>query len=224
MDNKGWARIELPMQHNEVRTEVRQFLGLWIPVEILRLDITPTEKLLWADIHSFTGRNASFFKSNARIAQEYGISVRTASRSVTALVERGLITSQTDGRMRTLRSRLDNVSMQPSQIDYPAEPNCLHSNTGESTKRKQVSRAKPNNRQDVYIFFNEMGLDSGEADKFVDYYEANGWKQGRGKSIKDWKAAARNWNRNAKQWNNKPRGFNAGNFTTNGAIDFVTGG
>lgn len=212
------------MQHNKVHTEVRQFLGLWIPVEVLRLDISPTEKLLWADIHSFTGRNASFFKSNARIAEEYGISERTASRSVSTLVERGLITSETDGRMRTLRSRLDNVSMQPRQNGDPASPNCLHSITGESTKRKQISGAKPTNRQDVYIFFNEMGLDSGEADKFVDYYEANGWKQGRGKSIKDWKAAARNWNRNAKQWNNKPRGFNAGNFTTDGAIDFVTGG
>ena len=60
---------------------------------------------------------------------------------------------------------------------------------------------------------------------FFDYYESNGWKQGRGKAIKNWKAPPpRNWQRNAKQWATKSRGFDAGNFSTNGAIDFVVNG
>jgi hypothetical protein len=32
-----------------------------------------------------------------------------------------------------------------------------------------------------------------EADKFLDYYTANGWMQGENKPIKDWQAACRNW-------------------------------
>ena len=34
------------------------------------------------------------------------------------------------------------------------------------------------------------------ADQFIDHYDANGWVQGKGKPIRDWKAAVRTWERN----------------------------
>jgi hypothetical protein len=43
-----------------------------------------------------------------------------------------------------------------------------------------------------------------EADSLLDHYTANGWSQGRGKPIKDWKAACRNWIRNALKGNFSP--------------------
>ena len=202
----------------------RQFKGIWIPVEVLEMDLPAVAKLLWADIHSFTGREASFFKSNERIAEEYQCSQRTISRAVAVLKERGLIDVSTDGRRRMCQARLDNLSRQGRQNGEAGSPKCLHSKQYREQPSKQISRAKPNSRQEVYIYFNELGLDTGEADKFVDYYESNGWKQGRGKAIKDWQAAACNWKRNAEQWKQKPRGFNAGNFTADGAIDFVVNG
>ena len=215
------------MQYDQVPTEVkqqRQFKGLWVPVEILELDMTAIAKLLWADIHSFTGKESCFFKCNETVAREYGVSQRSISRAVSELKERELITVQSDGRLRKCRSRLDKLSMQTRQIGEADLTDCLYREQKREQPRKQVSRAKPNSRDEVHIYFNELGLDMSEGDRFVDYYESNGWKQGRGKTIKDWKAAARNWQRNAKQWNTKPRGFNAGNFTTDGAIDFVTNG
>lgn len=36
------------------------------------------------------------------------------------------------------------------------------------------------------------GLSPSEAQKFINYYDSNGWKVGRN-SMKDWKAAVRNW-------------------------------
>lgn len=38
-----------------------------------------------------------------------------------------------------------------------------------------------------------------DVERFVDYYTANGWVQGKGKPIKDWKACVRTWERNTKQ-------------------------
>ena len=38
-----------------------------------------------------------------------------------------------------------------------------------------------------------------DADRFVDFYTANGWTQGRGKPIKDWKACVRTWERSDRE-------------------------
>ena len=38
-----------------------------------------------------------------------------------------------------------------------------------------------------------------DAERFFDFYSANGWVQGRGKPIRDWKAAVRTWERAAGQ-------------------------
>jgi hypothetical protein len=46
----------------------------------------------------------------------------------------------------------------------------------------------------------EIITDRFEAEKYLDYYNSNGWIVGRSK-MKDWKAAARNWLRNKKKFN-----------------------
>ena len=38
-----------------------------------------------------------------------------------------------------------------------------------------------------------------DAERFFDFYSANGWVQGRGKPIRDWKAAVRTWEQTAGQ-------------------------
>lgn len=41
------------------------------------------------------------------------------------------------------------------------------------------------------------------AERFIDYYEANGWKVGKN-SMKDWKAAIRTWEKNDGNFSNRP--------------------
>ena len=58
----------------------------------------------------------------------------------------------------------------------------------------RASRFTPPSVDEVraYCLERKNGIDP---ERFVDFYAANGWKQGRGKPIVDWKAAVRTWER-----------------------------
>lgn len=90
------------------------------------------------------------------------------------------------------------------------ENNNIYNITGEEktesdeAKKKKKKFVRPG-VDDVDSFFKENGFDFNtrdQAERFVDYYEANGWTQGKScKPLKSWKAAARNWARNVRSWN-----------------------
>ena len=62
------------------------------------------------------------------------------------------------------------------------------------TDKPPRSRFVPPSVDEVRAYCEERnnGID---AAAFVDFYTANGWKQARGKSIVDWRAAVRTWER-----------------------------
>ena len=57
--------------------------------------------------------------------------------------------------------------------------------------------------EEVRAYCLERG-NSVDAQKFVDYYESNGWRVGRN-PMKDWKAAVRTWERNSDGRNDAPK-------------------
>ncbi len=56
------------------------------------------------------------------------------------------------------------------------------------------TRFVPPTVEEVKVYCSER-KNTVNAERFFDFYSANGWKQGRGKSIVDWKAAVRTWER-----------------------------
>lgn len=66
------------------------------------------------------------------------------------------------------------------------------------------SRFVPPTVEEVQAYIDEQGYTGVSAAAFVDYYTANGWVQGKGKPIKDWKAAVRTWARREKQLDPEP--------------------
>lgn len=205
---------------------MRQFKGLWIPREILEHpQLQPVDKILWGDIDSFTWGDHSFFKSNAAIAEEYQVSERTISRSVSRLKESGLITIATDGRRRTICPvRVDNLSRQPSQYGEADSPKSLHILNSVSKQSKKTVYSTPT-QEECVLYFAQKGCPEDMAEQFFDYYTANGWVQGQSKKrIKDWQAAARNWIRNQSKFEKRKDGFKGTNFTVESANDFITNG
>ena len=73
----------------------------------------------------------------------------------------------------------------------------------EIDKEKDIEKSKSKNIfvpptiEEVQAYITEKGYHI-SAEKFVDYYTANGWMVGKAK-MKDWKAAVRNWERNLKE-------------------------
>lgn len=58
--------------------------------------------------------------------------------------------------------------------------------------RKRTTHARPVDDAECIAYFAELNMPAAEAQRFTDYYTANGWRVGRN-PMKDWKAAARNW-------------------------------
>lgn len=63
---------------------------------------------------------------------------------------------------------------------------------GQSTKEGNRKRFTPPSVDEVRAYCQERN-NGINPEAFVDYYTANGWVQGKGKPIKDWKATVRTW-------------------------------
>jgi hypothetical protein len=81
-----------------------------------------------------------------------------------------------------------------------------------SNKQKVESKksGRPESLLEAGLYFQEIGLTLEDGGEFWNYYEANGWVQGRqGKPIVDWKAAARHWKSNKGKFNGSTQSGNS---------------
>lgn len=98
----------------------KKFIGVWIPKAIYQDQrLTPTDKLILADMASLASEGGEYFKSNDTIAEEVNVSVSSVSRSIRKLTQLQLITTQYDGRVRLIKltRALVKMTKQTSQID-----------------------------------------------------------------------------------------------------------
>ena len=81
----------------------------------------------------------------------------------------------------------------PAPVIVPV-PGNVPVNESSADKPPRAQRFTPPSVEEVKAYCLER-KNNVDAQRFVDFYTANGWTQGRGKTIKDWRAAVRTWER-----------------------------
>lgn len=76
--------------------------------------------------------------------------------------------------------------------ENPSKVNTIKTNTNKTITNKS-KRFTPPSKQEIEQYIEENGY-TVDADRFIDYYTANGWMVGKN-HMKDWKATIRNWER-----------------------------
>ena len=113
------------------------------------------------------------YKNNVKFVEYYA----TKFNGVLNKVEQGMQQSLTGGIKQSLNNNID--------ID---------------NKRNNRSIFIAPTVEQVADYCRERG-NNVDPDKFVSYYESNGWHVGRNK-MKDWRAAVRTWERNSRSYSN----------------------
>jgi len=176
-------------------------------------ELTPNAKLLYSEITCLTNKNGKCWASNNYFAGLYGVSKETISRWISKLATKGYInlsfsyvgnTKQVEKRIISLNP-IDKIINTPIKrqggvdkkvkggIDKIVKDNTTSINT---TSNNNIE-GKPSSLDEVNNYFLEKNFDLSEAINFFEYYENNGWKQGKNK-MKKWKLAANRWMRNYK--------------------------
>lgn len=187
---------------------------------INRLHLSGTELMVFAIIHGFTqGENGDGFAGGISYLTEWtGTTSRTVITILQRLEEKGLIRRETMATKTGKKSKIfstvegemisppsqksgedsENISPPIVKIFHEDGENISHKNinidstSNEVEKKEREGRAKrftPPTLEEVRAYVQERG-DKIDPETFLNYYEANGWKD-----VKDWKAKVRVWER-----------------------------
>ena len=185
------------------------------------LNLSGNELIVFAVIYQFSqGKAGRYIGGLPYLADWCGCHADTARRAVRNLEERGLIIAQ--------RGEVNGIpycnyivcgeSLQNTRVSLQNTTDPLAKYEGDTCKMQgitinrtinknkeqdnNIGRFIPPTQSEVEAYCRERG-NSVDAQHFVDYYEANGWRVGRN-PMKDWRAAVRTWESNRKTPNPRP--------------------
>lgn len=174
-------------------------------------ELTPNAKLLYSEITCLTNKNGKCWASNGYFAELYDVSPITISRLINQLAKKGYIsitmkyvanTKQIEKRIITINKNVNRVNQNDlgginKKVKHPINKIVKDNTTSINTTSNNNIEGKPSSIDEVNNYFLEKNFDLSEAINFFEYYENNGWKQGKNK-MKKWKLAANRWMRNYK--------------------------
>lgn len=170
---------------------------------LTKLSLAGNELLLYAFVYGYSqDAVGGYWGSLANTAEALNISKRAVSDLLLRLLDKGLLVKREiniDGVRRCLYSAV---------VPADAEANPPVAPVSSTPSKRQSQRPKPPTLEEVQEYCATRG-NKVDAQRFFDFYTANGWVQGRsGKPIKDWRAAVRTWETMTNKYDNNGQGIN----------------
>ena len=171
-------------------------------------NLTANAKLLYGEISALAQKDGVCYATNKYFAELYNVSQVSISKWINSLVDKKYINFKIiykEGTKEILNRYL-------TLVYDPIKENLKDNNT--STNNKEINNnkllfTKKNFKKptldEVQQYCSER-KNNISAEKFIDYYESNGWKVGRN-SMKDWKATIRNWEKNQQEKQNNVKTY-----------------
>ena len=156
-------------------------------------------------------KRGQFVTSLPNLAKQTSLSVQQVRTALAHLKSTGEITDSSTSKFRVITvvkydqyqqdNRQNNSQstgeQQASNRQSTGEQQQYNNNNKETKKKRNnlsILFIKPT-VEDIEKYCDEKGIFGFDAQKFIDYYDSNGWKVGRN-PMKDWRATVRTWVRN----------------------------
>lgn len=155
--------------------------------------------------HGVPVPRGSFITSIGKLADECNVSMNTVRRWLKAFQDAGQIEVKTTNKYTHIfvinyakyQGCFTDVEHQTEQqTEHQTEHQTAHNRTRRTNKQINNSVFTPPTVDEVQAYITEKGY-TVDAERFVDYYTANGWKVGKVK-MADWRRTVNNWQRNEK--------------------------
>lgn len=177
-------------------------------------ELTPNAKLLYGEITSLCDREGYCWATNNYFSKLYKTSDKTITRNLNLLEQKGYINIfyQLKGAIKQRFITMDKNVFERTKMSFDEGQKCPINNTSNNIKEINNNKLlftkkkfKKPTLDEVQQYCSER-KNNISAEKFIDYYESNGWKVGRN-SMKDWKATVRNWEKNQQEKQNNVKTY-----------------
>jgi len=168
----------------------------------------------------------SFYFTIEKLAEKSLLCTDTIKKGLKYLSDNGYITKVRKGvpaqnifsiNEEKLEADLSSNKMVENNTNWMVENNTNYIKNNNTNNKNTLDTFKKPSVQEVDSYCQEHAY-SLDAQRFIDYYESNGWKVGKNK-MKDWRAAVRNWWRNNNSFSKGGADVVLGNF-----LDIPNGG
>jgi DNA-binding Lrp family transcriptional regulator len=192
---------------------------------LIAKDINSTQKILIGLISNLSNLRGYCFASNEYLSELLNVSKTTTSQLISDLEKKGYIgriiyrndKQEVEQRVLTINEDLypptfsdipplEKEDTLPLKNDIPPLENHKYNSKINNKVNNKINNTYAPTKifkvpilNSVIDYFTEKDH-MGEANKFFNYYESNGWKVGKN-PMKNWKAAANNWINNSSKYN-----------------------